>query len=282
MRFILFGFLAVLIHAEDAVPPIEADIVYSHEGKRDLRLDIQSPVSPKGMTPVLVWIHGGGWKTGDRRDVREGMRGFAKIGYTSISIEYRLSDEAIYPAQLNDTCAALRWIASQAELRALDIRRTALIGISAGGHLALLTGFHGRTPVGMQIKAIVNMAGPTCLSIPLSFQSGDTAPNSNPSATNPSQLVSAFLGSSNPADKVYGEASPLKWVRQGVPPVLSIHGRTDKTVSPMHSLALHAALRAVGVHEKLILLDGGHDLDGNAEQANAAVVEIVNFIASNL
>jgi acetyl esterase/lipase len=280
--FALLLALTVLLPASDAMPAIEADIVHQRVDGRDLHLDFMPPVIASGPSPVLVWVHGGGWRAGHRRDNHEGMRGFAKLGYASISVEYRLSSEATYPAQLDDICSALRWIVAQAQARSLDPRRVALLGGSAGGHLVLLTGFHGRIPVGMRIGAIINIAGPTNLSFALSLPAGDDALRAS-SGMDSRQLVAALLGSDDRTDKIYGEASPLTWVRRDVPPVLTLQGRDDLIVPPVQAMALHAALRAVGARERLVLVDGGHDFTGWPEvQRNAAFLGIIGFLAENL
>lgn len=274
--------LAAFLPAGDAVPAIETDIVHSRIGGRDLHLDFIAPATASGPAPVLVWIHGGGWRAGHRRDNHEGMRGFAKLGYASISAEYRLTTEAKLPAQTDDICAALDWVAAQAQARNLDPKRVALVGGSAGGHLALLTGFHGRIPDGMRIRAIVNIAGPTNLSFALSLPAGDDALRAS-SGMDSRQLVAALVGSDDRADKSYGDASPMTWVRRDVPPVMTLQGRDDPIVPPIQAMALHAALRAVGASERLVLVSGGHDFTSWPEaQRNMAFLGIVGFLAEQM
>lgn len=273
--------LATLLPAGDALAAIEEGIVHTRIGDRELHLDFIPPAKATGPAPVLVWVHGGGWRAGSRRDNHEGMRGFATLGYASVSVEYRLTTEASHPAQLDDICAALRWVVAQAKARKLDPQRTALIGGSAGGHLVLLTGFHGQIPGGMRIRAIVNIAGPTNLSFALSLPAGDDALRAS-SGMDSRQLVAALVGTDDRADKAYGDASPMTWVRREVPPVLTLQGRDDPIVPPIQAMALHAALRAVGASERLVLVDGGHDFTGWPEmQRNAAFLGIIGFLAEH-
>lgn len=275
--------LTALLSAADGVPAIEADIVHGRVGERALRLDFLPPTAAAaGPAPVLVWVHGGGWRAGSRRDNHEGMRGFAKLGYASVSVEYRLSSEAAHPAQLDDICAALRWVVAQARQRNLDPQRVALVGGSAGGHLVLLTGLHGSIPGGMRIRAIVNIAGPTNLSFALSLPAGDDALRAA-SGMDSRQLVAALVGSDDRSDRAYGDASPTTWVRRDAPPILTLQGRDDVIVPPIQAQALHAALRAVGASERLVLVDGGHDFTGWPEpQRTAAFLGIVGFLAEHL
>lgn len=274
---------AGLLAAGDVIPAIEADVVHTRVGDRALHLDFLPPAAAAAQpAPVLVWVHGGGWRAGHRRDNHEGMRGFARMGYASVAVEYRLTNEAAHPAQLDDICHALRWIVAQAQQRHLDPQRVALIGGSAGGHLVLLTGFHGRIPGGMRIRAIINMAGPTSLSFSLSLPAGDDALRGS-SGMDSRQLVAALTGSDDRAHRSYGDASPLTWIRPDVPPVMTLHGRDDVIVPPVHAQALHAALRAVGAAERLVLLDGGHDLGSwNETQRNAAFLGVIGFLAEHL
>ena len=171
---------------------------------------------------------------------------------------------------------------AQAQARNLDPRRTALIGGSAGGHLVLLTGFHGQIPGGMRIRAMVNIAGPTNLSFALSLPAGDAHLRAA-SGMDSSQLVAALVGTDDRADQAYGDASPMTWVRRDVPPVITLQGRDDPIVPPIQAQALHAALRAVGASERLVLVDGGHDFTGWPEaQRNAAFLGIIGFLSDHM
>jgi acetyl esterase/lipase len=280
MRSALLLVLVLILRAGDAVPAIEEGLVFQRIGTREVRLDFCPGTGHAA--PVLVWIHGGGWLSGAARDMHEGMRGFAKFGYAGISVDYRLSGEAPHPAQIDDIAGALRWIAAEAPKRGLDPQRVALIGGSAGGHLALLAGFHGQVPPGMRIRAVINMAGPTNLSFALSLPPGDDALRAS-CGQDSRQLIATLRGSDDRSAKVYGEASPLTWVRRDVPPVLTMQGRDDVIVPPVQALALHAALRAVGATERLVLVDGGHDLGSWPEaQRNLAFMAAIAFLAEHL
>lgn len=280
MRILVLCLAACLLAAGDG---LETGIVHGRVGERAIHLDFLPPTMPAAKpAPVMVWIHGGGWRAGDRSNNHEGMRGFASMGYAGVSVEYRLSSEATHPAQLDDICSALRWVAAQARARNLDPQRVALIGGSAGGHLALLTGFHGSIPAGMRIRAIVNMAGPTSLSFALSLPSGDAALRGS-CGMDSRGLIAALLGTEDRSAKAYGDASPLTWVRPDVPPVMTIQGRDDDIVPPVHAQALHATLRAVGASERLVMVDGGHDLGSwNKTQRDLAFLGVIGFLAEHL
>lgn len=273
--------LSVLLAAGEGTPVIVPGLVYQRVGTRDLHLDL-CPAAGAAPAPTLVWIHGGGWRTGRPADMHAAMHTLAGAGFAGIAVEYRLSGEATHPAQVDDIAAALRWIAAEGPGRGLDPQRVALVGGSAGGHLALLAAFRAPPPPGVRIRAVVNLAGPTHLSYTLSQPAGDAALR-QACGLDSRQLIAALVGSEDRAAAVYGDASPLTWVRRDVPPVLSLQGRDDAIVPPMHAEALHAALRAVGASESLLLVDGGHDFGGWPEaQRNLAVLTLIGFLGRHL
>ncbi|MCK6488394.1 MAG: alpha/beta hydrolase [Planctomycetes bacterium] len=266
----------------DAGPAVEADLVYQRIGQRELRLDLCQATLGAAPRPVLVWVHGGGWRAGHRRDFREPMRNLAKLGFSGVAVEYRLSGEARHPAQIEDIAAALRWLAEEGPARGLDPGRTALVGASAGGHLVLLAGFHGQVPAGVQVRAIVNCAGPVNLPLGRSLPAGDDELRRG-CGMDSQQLIAALVGSDDRAAAVYAEASPLTWVRKGVPPVLTLHGTADQLVPVAQAEALHAALRAAGASEQLIRGSGGHDVAGwPAPERDRAIMAMVGFLAQHL
>ena len=115
---------------------LSADLVYSHAGGRPRLLDLYLPRGAARALPVIVWLHAGGWRSGDRKQAPDLSRHFAMQGFAMASIDYRLSREATFPAQLHDVKAAVRWLRTHAERLGLDGRRIGLWGSSAGGHLA--------------------------------------------------------------------------------------------------------------------------------------------------
>ncbi|HEX7977117.1 MAG TPA: alpha/beta hydrolase [Gemmatimonadaceae bacterium] len=123
-----------------ATPDVElsADLVYSHAGGRPRLLDLYLPRHSTRPLPVIVWLHAGGWRSGDRKQAPDLSRHFAAHGFAMASIDYRLSREATFPAQLHDVKAAIRWLRTNTERLGLDGRRIGLWGASAGGHLATL------------------------------------------------------------------------------------------------------------------------------------------------
>lgn len=122
---------------------VTRDVVFAHRDTGDLLLDLYRPTNVQGPVPVVVWVHGGGWFTGDRT-LAPDLAGHARAtGCAMASIEYRLSGEALFPAQLHDVRAAVRFLRGHAAELGLDPDRIGVWGASAGGHLATLVGLTG-------------------------------------------------------------------------------------------------------------------------------------------
>jgi acetyl esterase/lipase len=232
-------------------------VVARPEGYRPLEFDLRIPLGA-GPWPVLFWIHGGAWRGGSRRDAPPGApaidlrdrlieRGFA-VGM----VDYRLSHEAVYPAQLQDIRAAIDWARENSARFGLDAGRFALMGDSAGGHLAALAGLATAPAVG--VHAVVDWYGPTDLTFP------DGPPESGDPA------IPLFGGLPHEFPDVARSASPLYQVHRDSPPFLCVHGELDRNVPPSHSERLVAALAAAGVRAEVLIVSGaGHGFAGVAE-----------------
>jgi acetyl esterase/lipase len=206
-----------------------------------LSLDVYRPVT-EGPFPVLVQIHGGSWQRGSRSDSETFARYFAGRGFVVFSIEYRFAPRFPWPAAFDDVRAAMTWIAAQAFTFEGDAARIALVGRSAGAHLALLAAYNGDTPV----RAVVNFYGPPDLE-----KGWRELPSPDPSEVR--GLLETFLGGtpdSHPRN--YREASPVGYVTGGAPPSLHIYGLRDHVVLPQFGRDLHARLRTAGARSVLL------------------------------
>ncbi len=275
--------LSILTNSPAAEPRLVPDLVYSTLGKRELHLDLCLPTATNP-TPLVVWIHGGGWHAGSYKESADGMAGFANLGIASASVEYRLAQEARFPAQRDDLHAALRYLVQIAPRYNFDPRRVILLGGSAGGHLALLMGFDPKPAAGMMIRGIINLDGPTHLGMFPTDPLGDAELKSSGSTMGARELVADFLGTSDRSATIYAEASPLTWVRPGVPPVLTLHGSDDHIVPFSQAEALHAALRHFGVEEKLLRgAGGGHTLESWPKaDKDQAILAMRDFLMAHL
>ncbi len=248
---------------EPAAAPRSREIEYAHPAGAPLRLDLRLPAGP-GPHPVVLCIHGGGWRGGDRRRVAL-LEELPARGIATASPDYRLSDTAPYPAAVEDCRAAVRWLRAHAREHGLDPDRIGAFGPSAGGHLALMLGTVADDPretVSARVRAVASWFGPADLTrVP---SRGDGA-------------AAAFLGASREErPDLWREASPVTHVSADDPPALLVHGDRDSTVPIGHSEAMLAALRGAGVEARLLRVRGaGHGFQG--ESPDPGIEEIRRF-----
>ena len=234
-------------------------------------LDIYLPENRSGKTKMIVFVHGGFWIGGDKAEFTELAKLFRDKGYASASINYRLLNTAennIHPAQINDLAKALSFLQSKTEDWSISKSEVALIGASAGGHIALLYTYAYDT--GNYVKTVVSLAGPTDLS---------DLRNASPQQ---SLVLQSFLGASpqtNPA--IYRQASPITHVSAGSKPTLLFHGKLDVVVPYQQSVNLKAKLDQFSVKNKLVLYDNlGHEVNLNA--IPGFIVELESWLSANL
>ena len=234
-------------------------------------LDIYLPENRSGKTKMIVFVHGGFWIGGDKAEFTELAKSFRDKGYASASINYRLLNTAennIHPAQINDLAKALSFLQSKTEEWSISKSEVALIGASAGGHIALLYTYAYDT--GNNVKTVVSLAGPTDLS---------DLRNASPQQ---SLVLQSFLGASpqtNPA--IYRQASPITHVSAGSKPTLLFHGKLDVVVPYQQSVNLKAKLDQFSVKNKLVLYDNlGHEVNLNA--IPGFIVELESWLSANL
>jgi acetyl esterase/lipase len=233
---------------------VERAIVYGKTGGKDLLLDLYRPVDRKAPLPVVVWIHGGAFRGGSRTS-REGTGAIqlAAKGYAVASVDYRLSGEAIFPAQLEDCKAAVRFLRANATRYGLRNDRIAAWGASAGGNLAALLGTAGSG--GDAVQAVVDFFGPTdflkmdAVALP-GGQRHDAADSPE------SQLIGGPIQEN--MEKA-ARANPIAYVTKRAPPFLIVHGDRDLLVPFNQSELLYNALRKAGVEATFCPLAGaGH------------------------
>jgi acetyl esterase/lipase len=281
MRFFLLWCCTLLAWSAD--PGLQLDVISGRVDKRDLHLDLCLPGTGPGPFPLILWIHGGGWHAGSHHEFDDQLKGFAGLGFAGASLEYRLAPEARWPGPLDDLRQSLDFLISSARSNRLDLRRVVLVGGSAGGHLALRLGFDPRWPKAMTLRGIVNFAGPTQLGLFASNPLGDAYLKAS-SGMDAQQLVADLLGSGDRSSAIYAEASPLTWVRPGLPPVLTIHGTDDPLVPLSQAEALHAALKHAKVEETLIRGAGGGHVMGewSPPEKDRGTKALMGFLSQHL
>jgi acetyl esterase/lipase len=227
--------------------------VYAVAGGVELLADVYLPEGD-GPAPVIIWLHGGGWRFGDRQLAPDLTRFFAARGFAMVSIDYRLSGAAIFPAALEDVKAAIRWVRDR-----FDAGRIGLWGSSAGGHLAALAALSENGVV----QAVVNGYGPVDF-LQLEAHRG---PQRECSADAPDSFESRFMGFPiQSAPERVREASPLTYVRPSAPPMLILHGAADCVIPVRQSELLYEALAAADCDIALCLTEGlGHGFLNNSE-----------------
>src|SRR5450755_1430169 len=114
---------------------VERDLVYGRAGGKELKLDLAMPKDGPGPFPAIVFLHGEGWRAGNRRQMSHFIEGVARMGYVGGTVEYRLVPTARFPAQVEDCKAAIRWMRANANAYRIRADRIGVVGFSAGGHL---------------------------------------------------------------------------------------------------------------------------------------------------
>lgn len=232
------------------------DLAYLSDQYDQQKLDLYIPQTATKPLPLIIYIHGGGWKYGDKELTTSFWLHYAGQGFAIASIGYRLSDVAPFPAQIEDCKAAIRWLRAHAKEYGLDGARFGVLGHSAGGHLAALAGTssevrqldRGENPMlSSRVQAVVDSAGPTDL---LDFVASSGQPS----------LAIRLIGGplSEHADAVR-QANPITYVSRDDPPFLLIYGEKDLTVPLSQGELLYDALQNSGVASQLYIVRGaGH------------------------
>jgi acetyl esterase/lipase len=248
-------------------------------GFRPLTLDLHRPTESDRRVPILLWVHGGGWSGGMR--TMGHATSLVSRGYPVAAIQYRLSGEAKFPAQLHDLKGAVRWLRANADTFALDAEHIVAWGASAGGHLAALLGLTAGDPqlegeVGGNLDQSSAIQGVIDYFAPTDFLGIYAAPPNRPDP------VAGLLGYP-PADRADAArlAMPLNYARADAPPFLIVHGDVDPLVPHAHSELLHAALRQAGADSTLVTLPGALHEDP-AFWTDATLERITAFLEHSL
>lgn len=254
-----------------ALPPgfvAEYDVKYVPDGDDAQSLDIYFPETrSEKPLPLLVWIHGGGWSGGSK--AQQPYLSQLKRGYVAASIEYRFSQKATFPAQIQDCQAAIRWLRANAEKYSIDPGRIGVGGASAGGHLAALVGTSGAKKAfpmiggnldqSDRVQAVCDIFGPTDFWTVIT-QADEDQNVKNVFKWNNGDPYSKLIGGKLGEDKEACEAvSPVHYVSKDNPPFLILHGDRDALVPYAQSVELNDLLAGAGVEVTLQRMPGaGH------------------------
>ena len=233
----------------------ERNLAYIPDGDPAQSLDLYLPeTTPDHALPLIVWIHGGGWSGGSKDGCP--ALGFIRRGYVVASVEYRLSQKALFPAQIQDCQAAIRWLRANHEKFHIDPDHVGVWGASAGGHLVALLGTaggkHAFPPIGAnedqsdRVQAVCDFFGPTDFNTVVAQAEADKT--KNVFHWNQGDPYSKLIGVPLNSDPAKGDAvSPVHYVSKDNPPILIVHGTTDSLVPFAQSTEFADALKHAGV-----------------------------------
>jgi acetyl esterase/lipase len=257
--------------------------VYVRANGWEGKLDVYALRSPT-LTPTVIFIHGGGWVQGTKEASVLTALPYIAMGYSVVNVEYRLANVSLAPAAIEDCRCALRWVVAHAKDYNLDTDRLVIAGASAGGHLALTTGMlrtsdgfdrFCQAPGEPKVAAIVNFFGIADVADLLD------GPNKKPFPET-WQYTVQWLGNQPNRAEVAKAASPLTYVRVGMPPTISIHGDADPLVPYQHSVRLQEGLQKAGIAHELVTIPGGGHGNFPPDEWQRAYVAIEKFLTAHV
>ena len=275
-------FAKVLEHRAPAMPPkVPAGLEYSvHQyrtstSERSGQLGIAIPENTVGSLPVVVCIHGGGWAKGDKDQMAWMAIRYAQLGYIGVTVAYRLKHEAPLPACILDVKTAIRYLKSISKDVHIDPDRIAVLGYSAGAHLALMIGLSPDADVFKSKDYLAKDSSVQCvvaISAPTDFDTMlERAGHLN------------FLPDDQSSDPEFiTPLSPINWIHEDQIPILLIHGDQDRIVPPYHYEKFSQKCREYGISnlERYIHPDGNHTFFFRARKNVQPVIN--NFLVKNL
>ncbi len=258
---------------------ITKNLEYGRAGGKPQLLDLYRPATTSGRLPVVMWVHGGGWKNGSKD--RCPATWLTEHGYAVSSIYYRLIDKAQWPAQIDDCRAAIRWLRVNAKRYDLDGSRVGAWGGSAGGHLVALLGTLDaprNEKVSSRVQAVCDWYGPTDL---LTMPPNVLSPGKTLEDLAKSNGAKLLGGTVRDRPSLARQASALYQVSKDDPPFLIVHGEKDPGVPLEQSQRLHKKLKDAGVPSTLHIVKGaGHG--GKAFQTREVRKIVLDFFNKNL
>jgi acetyl esterase/lipase len=260
MKFIC----SLILLTAAALADTQTDIEYAKVGDVSLKLDLHRPQGEN--PPLIVYVHGGGWRAGSKSDTP--IVDLYDKGFAIASVDYRLSTQAVFPAQVHDIKAAIRFLRAKAGLYHINASKIAIIGSSAGGHLAALVGVsNGNSELegkvgehldqSSDVQVIVSFFGASNLETILSQSTQKGRDFRIPA-------LKLLLGDTpDKKPELAKLASPVTHLDKHDPPLLLIHGDADPQMPPEQSQELAKAYESLGLPVTLIMLPGS--LHGGAE-----------------
>jgi len=253
------------------MPVIQSNVVYVEREDRPLHLDLyRLSGTSKKLRPAVVFLHGGGWRSGDRKPCR--IEGMSEHGYVVASVEYRFTDDAPFPAALEDCREAVRWLKRNHERLGIDPERIGVVGFAAGGHLGLMLATTGDLPealaedgVSARVQAVVAWSAPTDIGAVLALW--EKEPDRMKSAEFAASIM-ALIESDNAPERLHA-VSPVSFVSSGDTPCFLIQGEDDPLVPAEQTQIFVDKMKETGVtvEGRVVSGMGHHPIMGPAALA---------------
>lgn len=272
------------VAADDTPPPIQRPGVqmptnvfteeFPSAAGRSLMIDRYAPDATLNLHRGVILIHGGGWIGGSRSEMAQIAGALNKKGFTAFSIDYTLAREKLWPAQLEDAQAAVRFVRSKAKEFGVDPHWIGAAGVSAGGHLSMFLGYTDapKDGVSSRVQAVCSISGIHDLNLPLTPQ-GDGY-----------RIIEQLLGEhGKPNRELRKKASPIGVATRASSPTLFVQGKVDPLVPASQSDEAAATLKKFGVETKVILVDGmGHGIRVGPKPEDEAIDQIATWFKAHL
>ncbi len=248
---------------QEARVTVAEGLGFSKVNGQDLLCDVFTPPGLTGPAPAILLIHGGAWMLGDRTQLKGYGFLFGREGYVCVAMQYRLSGQAKWPAQMQDVQAALAWMHENHQKLGIDPNRIAMLGHSSGGHMALMAAGQNLVTGGPKTCGIISFYAPVELTKGAEWLK---------------EPIEKMLGKDAGAD-AYAKASPINLVKPGFPPTLILQSSTDDIVPRQQSLIMYEKMLAAGCPVELHMFDRiQHALDASKEMSRLSVALITNFL----
>ncbi len=254
------------------------DIVYHTIDTIQVKLDLYTPKDAKEKTPVLMYMHGGGWSKGTKDSMTSQLSHYMASGFAVVNVNYRLFNQGLAPAAVIDCRCALAWIYENADKYNFDVSKIVISGGSAGGHLALITGMLPPKSEfdkecdhkgDLKVGAIVNFYGIADVKDILSGE-------------NRKGYAVRWLGDQPDKEKIADKVSAINYIRKDLPPTFTVHGDADPTVPYQHAVRMQKALTDAGVVNEFMTIPGGVHGKFSKEEMTEIYKRIDAFIEKNL
>ncbi len=258
---------------------LRRNVLYVQRNWQNLTMDIATPKQRQGPFPAVVCIHGGGWKSGSKKEMLPCLYTLAQQGCVAVSIDYRLAPSHHFLDQVDDCKAAVRFLRTHSRELNIDPLHIGAVGSSAGGHLALLLGTTDTKElpisgddinVSSAVEVVVSLAGPTDLSKDLPADS--------------ELSVEKFIGKTRlQHPESFERASPIHYLTADDAPTMIIHGTRDQMIPYEQATDFLEACKKIGVECQLLAIkNGGHGGGGSIDEWNSSMVQMEKFLLSHL